>query len=568
MTNYQVTARKWRPQDFSQVVGQEHVTTALTNAINSGKVPHAYLFSGPRGVGKTSTARILSKLLNCIHSPNICGECAACKEITLGQSLDVREIDGASNRGIEQIREIRDNAIYTPLSLKYKIFIIDEVHMLTKEASNALLKILEEPPSHVIFMLATTESNKVLPTIRSRCQHYLLKRISLEILMERLAFILDNEGYTYEREALEEIANAGDGSMRDAQTILDQVILYSQGNLTLTATREVLGVPDTIYFEKIVQALITQDIVTILEQANVYLMEVGDGMSFAENFTKFLRKALLVKKLPPNHALLDLSQEKYDILVGVLGDLEESQVLTLLNLSLDLCDTLKKETSERFWIESTLFKMFDYKNRISLSELRQEIFKVIGRGGGAQRPTAPAQQTTHTQQQSTPSNPAPTGSFSAQLDASRNANTQTKAPTGSFSAQLDASRNISEREQSPPIEPKFKSMFPEKTATPKEPKIESMFPEELITPREPEIKNITPKEVPIVNNIEIPVGVEQTIQQTTPSPVEVPIEKRVENISTENLSAESPSIETPSEQKTPSSGGNMEDTIKNLFEIP
>ena len=563
MTNYQVTARKWRPQDFSQVVGQEHVTTALTNAINSGKVPHAYLFSGPRGVGKTSTARILSKLLNCIHSPNICGECAACKEITLGQSLDVREIDGASNRGIEQIREIRDNAIYTPLSLKYKIFIIDEVHMLTKEASNALLKILEEPPSHVIFMLATTESNKVLPTIRSRCQHYLLKRISLEILMERLAFILDNEGYTYEREALEEIANAGDGSMRDAQTILDQVILYSQGNLTLTATREVLGVPDTIYFEKIVQALITQDIVTILEQANVYLMEVGDGMSFAENFTKFLRKALLVKKLPPNHALLDLSQEKYDILVGVLGDLEESQVLTLLNLSLDLCDTLKKETSERFWIESTLFKMFDYKNRISLSELRQEIFKVIGRGGGAQRPTASAQQTPQITE-SISSNPAPTGSFSAQLDASRNANTQTKAPAGSFGAQLDASsRNTSEREQSPPIEPKFKSMFPEKIATPKEPKIESMFPEELITPVEPEIKNITPKEVPIVNNIEIPVNIEPTIQETIPSPVEVPIEKRVENIS-----AESPSIETPSEQKTPSSGGNMEDTIKNLFEIP
>ena len=570
MTNYQVTARKWRPQDFSQVVGQEHVTTALTNAINSGKVPHAYLFSGPRGVGKTSTARILSKLLNCIHSPNICGECAACKEITLGQSLDVREIDGASNRGIEQIREIRDNAIYTPLSLKYKIFIIDEVHMLTKEASNALLKILEEPPSHVIFMLATTESNKVLPTIRSRCQHYLLKRISLEILMERLAFILDNEGYTYEREALEEIANAGDGSMRDAQTILDQVILYSQGNLTLTATREVLGVPDTIYFEKIVQALITQDIVTILEQANVYLMEVGDGMSFAENFTKFLRKALLVKKLPPNHALLDLSQEKYDILVGVLGELEESQVLTLLNLSLDLCDTLKKETSERFWIESTLFKMFDYKNRISLSELRQEIFKVLGRGGGAQRPAVSSQQT----QQSAPSNPVPTGNFSAQFDASGR-NAQAKAPVGSFGAQLDASsRNSSEREQSPPIEPKFKSMFPEKIVTPKEPKIESMFPEELITPVEleiknsapeelitpiePKIKNITPKEVPIVNNIEIPVSIEQTTQQTAPSPVEVPIEKLTENISIEKLS----------EQKKLSNGGNLEDTIKNLFEIP
>lgn len=549
MTNYQVTARKWRPQDFSQVVGQEHVTTALTNAINSGKVPHAYLFSGPRGVGKTSTARILSKLLNCIHSPNICGECAACKEITLGQSLDVREIDGASNRGIEQIREIRDNAIYTPLSLKYKIFIIDEVHMLTKEASNALLKILEEPPSHVIFMLATTESNKVLATIRSRCQHYLLKRISLEILMERLAFILDTEGYPYEREALEEIANAGDGSMRDAQTILDQVILYSQGNLTLVATREVLGVPDTIYFEKIVQAFITQNIVIILEQANVYLMEVGDGMSFAENFTKFLRKALLVKKLPPNHALLDLSQEKHDLLVGLLGELDEAQVLTLLNLSLDLCDTLKKETSERFWIESTLFKMFDYRNRISLSELRQEIFKVLGRNSGTQRSVAPAQQTIQTSE-NIPSKLMPTGSFSAQFDASaRNSNTQ-KLPTGSFDASL---KNSSEREQNPSTEPKFKSMFPEKSVTPKEPKIESMFSEELVTSRESEIKSVFPEEVPIANNIEILVNKEQTIQQNIPSPVEVPLEKPEERLS---------------EQKQISSSGDLEDTIKNLFEIP
>lgn len=486
MTNYQVTARKWRPQDFSQVVGQEHVTKALTNAINSGKVPHAYLFSGPRGVGKTSTARILSKLLNCIHSPNICGECVACKEITLGQALDVREIDGASNRGIEQIREIRDNAMYTPLSLKYKIFIIDEVHMLTKEASNALLKILEEPPKHIIFMLATTESNKVLPTIRSRCQHYLLKRISLEILMERLAFILDTESYTYEREALEEIANAGDGSMRDSQTILDQVILYSQGNLTLAATREVLGIPDTIYFEKIIQAFSTQDIVTVLEQANIYLMETGDGMSFAENFTKFLRKALLVKKLPPNHFLLDLSQEKYNLLVEVFDKLKDSDVLTLLNLSLELCDNIRKETSERFWIESTLFKMFDYQNRISLSELRLEIFKVLGRGGDSNK------------------------QILSQKYILANEST------------------ISKKEQNSPPSKKiiagnFGTQFEEHKQTLKSHSVQI----------EQVIKKIDIEETSVINNIEHSESKEQTIQQ--------------KEITTEN---------------------SLEDTIKNLFEIP
>lgn len=377
MADYQVTARKWRPQDFNQVIGQQHVTTALTNAINSGKIPHAYLFSGPRGVGKTSTARILAKLLNCIHSPNICGECTACQEISTGQSLDVREIDGASNRGIEQIREIRDNAIYTPLSLKYKIFIIDEVHMLTKEASNALLKVLEEPPSHVIFMLATTEPNKVLATIRSRCQHYLLKRIPLATIVDRLKEILDNEGYQYELPALEEIARAGDGSMRDSQTILDQVILYSEGHLTLQAVRDVLGLPEDIHFENIINALDRQDITSILEQLHSYLSEVGDGISFAENLTKFLRKALLIKTLPANHLLLDMSQEHYQHINQLLNNFTDKNILTLLNLSLDLCDILRKETAERFWIESTLFKMFDFRNRVSYSELKMEIAKMI-----------------------------------------------------------------------------------------------------------------------------------------------------------------------------------------------
>lgn len=377
MSGYQVTARKWRPQDFSQVIGQEHVVTALSNAVLSGRLPHAYLFSGPRGVGKTSTARILAKVLNCVESPKVCGQCPACIEIASGQSLDVREIDGASNRGIEQIREIRDNAVYTPLSLKYKIFIIDEVHMLTKEASNALLKVLEEPPMHVIFMLATTESSKILPTIRSRCQHYILKKIPLEVVVERLSEISIAEGYEFQLSALEEIARAGDGSMRDSQTIFDQVALYSQGNLTLEAVREILGIPDTLYFLQIIKAVLGADIVAILEQLNTYLAEVGDGISFAENLVKFLRNALLVKKVPIGSTLLDFSPEIYTELQQMFAECSEKNILTLLDLALELYDTLRKESGERFWIESTLLKMVDFRNRISLSELRQEIFRIL-----------------------------------------------------------------------------------------------------------------------------------------------------------------------------------------------
>ncbi|MGL5720788.1 MAG: DNA polymerase III subunit gamma/tau [Brevinema sp.] len=395
MSEYQVTARKWRPQNFDQVIGQEHVTTALANAVVSGRVPHAYLFSGPRGVGKTSTARILAKVLNCVQSPNVCGECSACKEIASGQAIDVQEIDGASNRGIEHIRNIKENATYAPLSMKYKIFIIDEVHMLTKEASNALLKVLEEPPAHLIFMLATTEANKILPTIRSRCQHYLLKRIPLATIVARLTEISDAEGITYEPTALEEIARAGDGSMRDSQTIFDQACLYMSGNLTLTGVREILGLPESHYFFSVFEAFTTQDIVKLLEILSEYLSEVGDGLSFAENLVRFIRKGMLVQKLPEGHELIECGSEEYTRLKEIFSVYSPKDMLNLIDLGLSLCESLRREGSERFWIEGTLFKMMDVKNRLSPAELRVEFQKVLS---GASVP----QQTTRAPQASAP----------------------------------------------------------------------------------------------------------------------------------------------------------------------
>src|SRR5213075_696625 len=225
---YQVIARKYRPQRFSDVIGQEHVTQTLSNAIEQKRIAHAYLFCGPRGTGKTTIARIFAKCLNCTGGPKVEFDAndSRCQEITEGRSLDVLEIDGASNRGIEEIRELRETVKYTPASSKFKIYIIDEVHMLTKEAFNALLKTLEEPPAHVKFMFATTEPEKVLLTILSRCQRFDLRRIPSALISQHLSHIASQENVTIDEPALYAIARGADGGMRDAESALDQLISF------------------------------------------------------------------------------------------------------------------------------------------------------------------------------------------------------------------------------------------------------------------------------------------------------------------------------------------------------
>ncbi len=226
--SYQVFARKYRPQTFDDLVGQAHVTRTLKNAVEQNRLAHAYLFVGPRGIGKTSTARILAKALNCVNGPTVtpCGVCDSCKEITGGNSLDVLEIDGASNNGVEQVRELRDNVRYAPSKGHFKIYIIDEVHMLTSAAFNALLKTLEEPPPHVKFIFATTEPQKVLPTILSRCQRFDLHRIPANLIAEHLQFIADKEKITLEPAAAHAIAKGADGGLRDAESMLDQLVAF------------------------------------------------------------------------------------------------------------------------------------------------------------------------------------------------------------------------------------------------------------------------------------------------------------------------------------------------------
>ena len=249
--------RKWRPGTFGDLVGQEHISRTLSNALTSGRIGHAYLFSGPRGTGKTSTAKILAKALNCEHgpTPEPCGECPACKKINDGSSMDVFEIDAASNRGIDEIRDLRETVKFAPVDGRYKVYIIDEVHMLTTEAFNALLKTLEEPPAHVVFILATTEAHKVPPTIQSRCQRYDFKRITLEDIHGRLEKVVAEMGLKAEDEALSMIALQADGGLRDALSLLDQCSALADGELTAARVRQVLGLIGHDWIYKLTEAI-------------------------------------------------------------------------------------------------------------------------------------------------------------------------------------------------------------------------------------------------------------------------------------------------------------------------
>ncbi|HPX12326.1 MAG TPA: DNA polymerase III subunit gamma/tau, partial [Syntrophales bacterium] len=255
---YLVLARKWRPQVFEDVVGQDHAVRTLKNSIRFGRIGHAYLFSSPRGIGKTSVARILAKAVNCVRGPSEvpCNECVNCREIRDGVSMDVREIDGASNRGIDEIRELRENIKFAPVSSRYKVYIIDEVHMLTKEAFNALLKTLEEPPAHVLFVFATTENHKIPATILSRCQHFDFRRVSIQQMAGQLRKIAASEEISVSDRALVWIARAGEGSMRDALSIFDQVISYSGSAISDEDVEAILHLQDRRFLVRLMGAVL------------------------------------------------------------------------------------------------------------------------------------------------------------------------------------------------------------------------------------------------------------------------------------------------------------------------
>ena len=357
--SYQVLARKYRPQSFDQMIGQNHISQTLLNSLKNNRIPHALLFTGLRGTGKTSSARILAKTLRCTNPENFspCHKCDSCLEITKGSAVDVIEIDGASNNGVDAIRDLRDSVMFMPTSGKYKIFIIDEVHMLSTSAFNALLKTLEEPPAHVIFMMATTEVHKIPQTILSRCQRFDLRRIPLKQITSHLKKICDLENIKAEEKALWMIAKQGDGSARDSLSLLDQVINFSSGQLTEVAVSEILGLTDRHLIFSVFASLLernSQKIVSDLEK----LHQIGVSPNlFLEDLVQLIRHTLLLKTAPENDTLIDLPIEEIHLLKDYATAQSESDLHILFDMALKSLTDLHKSNDPYLVFEVCLLRM-------------------------------------------------------------------------------------------------------------------------------------------------------------------------------------------------------------------
>ena len=342
--SYTALYRKFRPQEFEDVKGQDHIVTTLKNQIKYDRIGPAYLFCGTRGTGKTTIAKIFAKAVNCEHpvdgSP--CGECPTCKAIAAGTSMNVIEIDAASNNGVDNIREIREEVAYRPTEGKYKVYIIDEVHMLSAGAFNALLKTLEEPPSYVIFILATTEVYKIPITILSRCQRYDFHRISIDTIAARLSDILKAEGVQAEEKAVRYVAKAGDGSMRDSLSLLDQCIAFYLGQeLTYDKVLEVLGAVDTEVFSHMLREIIAGNILNTLSLLERLVIEGKELSQFVNEFTWYLRNLLLVKSSDDMEDVLDMSSENLPLLKEEAQMIEPEVLMRYIRIFSDLANQVK-----------------------------------------------------------------------------------------------------------------------------------------------------------------------------------------------------------------------------------
>jgi DNA polymerase III subunit gamma/tau len=374
--SYLVFARKWRPQSFSDVVGQEHITQTLVKAIEKNRVAHAYIFTGTRGVGKTTTARILARALNCDKgpTPKPCGECEPCKNIINGSSFDVLEIDGASNNSVDDIREIRENVRYSSMGGKHRIYVIDEVHMLSKSAFNALLKTLEEPPENVIFIFATTEPQKIPATIHSRCQRFDFRRISAEQIAARLAHICASEKIAFDKAALALVARKAEGSMRDALSLLDQVYSYSHESINEAAVRTVLGIMDTELYDTIMRAVVEKNPQPAVAAVEDILSRGFDLHEFVLGLEDHIR-TLLFCRMPGvmNNPRLDLPADTTGAFAKRASAFSEETLLRMAEIVRKTERDLRFSDFPRFLVELLLLKLVHLDDTVALSKLLESL---------------------------------------------------------------------------------------------------------------------------------------------------------------------------------------------------
>jgi len=375
--SYQVLARKCRPQTFADVVGQEHVTRTLSNAISAGRIAHAYLFAGERGVGKTSIARILAKALNCRSAsgpvPEPCGRCDSCTEITQGTSMDVHEIDGASNTGVDDVRVLRENARYMPVRDRYKIYIIDEVHMLSKNAFNALLKILEEPPGHVLFMFATTEPRDIPDTILSRCIRFDFRRIAAQAIISHLETIAAAEGDQISRAALSLIARESGGSMRDAQTLLERAIAYCGNPVQDQDLREMLGHIDRGLLYAVLEPLVAGDAPGCIAALAAGCDHGVDPQQYYFSLLDMLRDMLLLRRAGSMEKVVDAAEDDRERLQALAGRISAEELLRCFRIFFSAEQDIMRSSCPRIALELCLLEMITLKQAVPLEDLAERV---------------------------------------------------------------------------------------------------------------------------------------------------------------------------------------------------
>jgi len=387
---YQVIARKYRPQTFQEVVNQEHVKTTLENAIAQQRIAHGYIFSGQRGTGKTTVARILARCLNCVEGPTStpCGVCASCREITAGGTVDVIEIDAASNRGINEMRELRENVRFQPARDRYKVFIIDEAHQITSEAFNALLKTIEEPPPWVVFILCTTEAHKIPATIASRCQHFSFRSVDFVDLTARMAWICAQEGIETDTEVLAVLAQAGEGSVRDSLSALDQAIACCGNRLNAADVRLLLGVFSLESLDQVTQALAESNAARMLEIVDELERNGHNLQHFARELSRYFRN-LLVTRIAAASAprIIAASEAQRQKLAETAAQFSEEDLTRYLQLSLDLFHDLQASLQPRFHLEMGLVRMVHAGRLLPIEQALEEL-----KGGGSRGPGSGGQE--------------------------------------------------------------------------------------------------------------------------------------------------------------------------------